>query len=109
MGRKKEPVIVGEYEIIKQIGEGGFAYTYLAKHTLLGTYACLKQNIDLDDEDRAILLKEAKLPNFPLVTSENPLSIYTGPLTESGSLTTPMGLLRYVPKGKSGRWISRSF
>lgn len=59
MGKKR--TIVGNYEIVRQIGEGGFAYTYLARHTLLGTYACLKQNIELDPEDREILLKEAKM------------------------------------------------
>ncbi|MFH1047464.1 MAG: serine/threonine-protein kinase [Patescibacteria group bacterium] len=62
MGKKKKPVIIGEYEILKQIGEGGFAYTYLGRHTVLkNCFACVKQNIELDDEDRAILLKEAEL------------------------------------------------
>ncbi len=60
MGKDKRPR-VGNYEIIKQIGEGGFAYTYLARHVLLDAYVCLKQNIELDPEDRAILLQEAKM------------------------------------------------
>jgi len=52
---------IGNYDVIKQIGEGGFARTYLAKHTLLGEKACLKQNIDLSDEDKELLRREAKL------------------------------------------------
>jgi len=52
---------IGNYEVIKQIGEGGFARTYLAIHTLLGEYACIKQNIDLSKEDKEILKREAKL------------------------------------------------
>jgi serine/threonine-protein kinase len=59
MGKKK--TVIGSYEVIKQIGEGGFAYTYLGKHQLLGEFACLKQNIELDEDDRELLLKEAKL------------------------------------------------
>ncbi len=54
-------MIIGNYEVIKQIGEGGFAYTYLAKHRLLGEMACLKQNINLSPEDTELLLGEAKL------------------------------------------------
>lgn len=53
--------IVGNYEVIKEIGTGGFARTYLCKHTLLGEMACLKQNIDLNKEDKIILRNEAKL------------------------------------------------
>lgn len=53
--------IIGNYKIIKQIGEGGFARTYLARHIILDEPACLKQNIGLSDDDVALLLKEAKL------------------------------------------------
>jgi len=52
---------IGNYEVIKEIGEGGFARTYLARHILLGETACLKQNIDLNDEDKRLLRNEAKL------------------------------------------------
>jgi serine/threonine-protein kinase len=53
--------IIGNYEVIKQIGEGGFARTYLAKHRILGESACLKQNIELSTEDKKLLIEEAKL------------------------------------------------
>ena len=52
---------LGNYEIIKQIGEGGFAYTYLAMHKVLNQPACIKQNIRLSEADKEMLIKEAKL------------------------------------------------
>ena len=52
---------IGNYTVLKQIGEGGFARTYLARHTILGEMACLKQNIELSDVDVRLLKKEAKL------------------------------------------------
>lgn len=54
-------ITLGNYEVVKQIGEGGFARTYKARHILLGEYACLKQNIDLTKEDKELLRNEAKL------------------------------------------------
>jgi len=52
---------IGNYEIIKQIGEGGFGRTYEARHTVLAEKACLKQNINLTAEDAELLKNEAKL------------------------------------------------
>lgn len=52
---------IGNYRIIKQIGEGGFARTYLAEHVILGEKACLKQNISCNASDTKALLHEAKL------------------------------------------------
>ncbi|MBI4918686.1 serine/threonine protein kinase [archaeon] len=52
---------IGNYEVIKQIGEGGFGRTYEAKHTLLEEKACLKQNINVTKEDAELLKNEAKL------------------------------------------------
>jgi serine/threonine protein kinase len=52
---------IGNYDIVKQIGEGGFARTYLAKHALLKTPACVKQNLELTKDDEKLLLAEAKL------------------------------------------------
>lgn len=52
---------IGNYEVLKQIGDGGFARTYLASHILLGEMACLKQNINLSKEDVSLLRDEAKL------------------------------------------------
>lgn len=52
---------IGKYRIVKRIGEGGFAKTYLAEHLLLGEWACIKQNLVTDPEDAKLLLREAKL------------------------------------------------
>lgn len=52
---------IGNYKLLKQIGEGGFARTYVAKHIILGELACIKQNLELSSEDEELLLKEAKL------------------------------------------------
>lgn len=55
------PTILGNYSVIKQIGEGGFGRTYEARHTFLDEKACLKQNINLTKEDEELLRQEAKL------------------------------------------------
>ena len=52
---------LGSYEIVRQIGEGGFGRTYEVKHKILGTKACLKQNIHVSPEDTDILLREARV------------------------------------------------
>ncbi|MEK6964423.1 MAG: serine/threonine-protein kinase [Nanoarchaeota archaeon] len=53
--------VIGSYEVIRQIGEGGFGRTYEARHLLLDERACLKQNIDLTKDDAELLRQEAKL------------------------------------------------
>lgn len=52
---------VGNYKLIKKIGEGGCARTYLVEHVILGEKACLKQNIDIRPVFTKALLAEAKL------------------------------------------------
>jgi serine/threonine protein kinase len=52
---------IGNYEIIKSIGEGGFARTYLGEHKILGEKACLKQNLNITNEDTELFMREAKL------------------------------------------------
>ena len=53
---------IGSYELIRQIGEGGFARTYEGRHLLNSEIkACLKQNINLSEEDKALLAREAYL------------------------------------------------
>lgn len=52
---------IGNYEVIRQIAEGGFGRTYEAKHILLDEKACLKQNINISPEDAVLLRNEAKL------------------------------------------------
>src|SRR3989344_5575769 len=52
---------IGNYKVIRQIGEGGFARTYEAEHLVLGKRACLKQNLSLSDLDAEALKEEAAL------------------------------------------------
>lgn len=52
---------IGNYEIRKQIGEGGFGRVFQAEHIILGEKACLKQNIIANREMVDLLKNEAKL------------------------------------------------
>jgi serine/threonine protein kinase len=53
--------VIGNYRIVRLIGEGGFGRTYEAMHTYLEERSCLKQNINMTPEDEALLRQEAKL------------------------------------------------
>jgi serine/threonine protein kinase len=52
---------IGNYKVIKQIGEGAFGRTYLAEHKILGEKACIKQNSNISPTDEKLLIREAKL------------------------------------------------
>lgn len=52
---------VGEYEIVREIAEGGFGITYQAKHLELGELACLKHCHKITKEDDEILRQEAQI------------------------------------------------
>lgn len=53
--------MIGPYKIIKQLGDGGFGKTYLAKHAIIDEYAVIKQSWYNNADSKAVLLKEAKL------------------------------------------------
>lgn len=50
---------VGPYEVVRVLGEGGFARTFEARHRLLGTKACLKVSRRREYDD--LLLEEGRL------------------------------------------------
>ena len=50
---------LGPYEVLRTLGEGGFAKTAEARHLLLGVKACLK--VSLREEDEELLLREARV------------------------------------------------
>ncbi len=54
-------VTLGNYDIVRLIGEGGFGRTYEGRHRYLGEKACLKQNINITPDDEKLLRGEAKL------------------------------------------------
>ncbi|MEI6731088.1 MAG: serine/threonine-protein kinase [archaeon] len=52
---------LGNYKILKQIGEGGFGRVYQAEHIILGARACIKQNKEASKLAVGLLEHEAKL------------------------------------------------
>jgi len=52
---------VGNYKVLKKIGEGGFGRIFQAEHILLKEKACLKQNLNADRAYVDLLQYEAKL------------------------------------------------
>ena len=53
--------VIGNYKILKELGEGGCATTYLAEHIVLGEKACVKKNLKLSEKEEQALLQEARL------------------------------------------------
>ncbi len=58
--RDREGAVVGEYEVLDRIAEGGFGKTYKARHNLTGELVCLKDCSNLDPKFQEILIEEAK-------------------------------------------------
>ncbi len=53
---------IGNYHVLRQIGEGGFGRTYEASHILRPKIkACLKQNLNITEEDAELLGNEADI------------------------------------------------
>ncbi len=53
---------IGNYEIVRLIGEGGFGKTYEGRHILNKEIkACLKQNRRISDKDSELLIRESKI------------------------------------------------
>jgi eukaryotic-like serine/threonine-protein kinase len=53
--------MIGQYKVIKVLGEGGFGKTYLGVHELLGKMVALKQSHFSSAEAQQLLLEESKL------------------------------------------------
>jgi serine/threonine-protein kinase len=53
--------MIGNYKILKVIGEGGFGKTYLAEHTILKKKVVIKQSLFKSEETQKIILNEASL------------------------------------------------
>jgi serine/threonine protein kinase len=59
--RKKHGKIIGDYEIISQIAEGGFGTTYKAKHRTLESLVCIKHALNISSTAEKVLLDESRL------------------------------------------------
>lgn len=53
--------MIGNYRLLRVLGEGGFGRTYLAEHAVLGKKAVIKQSLFRGEAAQAILLGEAAL------------------------------------------------
>ncbi len=53
--------LLEEYDVLKQISEGGFGRIFQAKHVELDELACIKQNITANPENVEMLRTEAKI------------------------------------------------
>ena len=52
---------IGEYEVLKKIGEGNFGRTFVGRHRRLGIPACIKQERTGDPAYMALFRQEALL------------------------------------------------
>ncbi len=52
--------VIGIYQILEKIGEGGFGTTYKGKHLLLEELVCIKHSHQISAEDEEILVNEAR-------------------------------------------------
>jgi eukaryotic-like serine/threonine-protein kinase len=53
--------VIGNYRLLRTLGEGGFGRTYLAEHTILKKKVVIKQSLFKSAEAQRILLDEAGL------------------------------------------------
>jgi len=54
-------VCVGNYEIVRELSEGSFGRTYIAKHKILGRQVCIKQEKTGVDEYKSLFRREAMI------------------------------------------------
>ncbi len=81
---KLEGAIIGDYQILEKIGEGGFGKTYKGVHTILNSPVCIKHGHKISPQDEEILLEEAKaiwdLRHFGIPSIRNILKLKDGSL-----------------------------
>ena len=85
---------LGNYRLIRQLGQGGFAEVYLGEHVFLGTYAAIKLlQVRLDDEEIESFQREAR--TLAGLTHPNILRI----LDFGVENNTPYLVMDYAPNG----------
>jgi serine/threonine protein kinase len=85
----------GNYQIIREIGRGGFATVYLAKHIYLMHYAAIKVLVSAETElfrQEAQTLMDLQHPNI--------IRVLDFGIEEQ----TPYLIMNYAPYGQAGRY-----
>lgn len=98
--------VIGDYEIIRMIGEGGFGRTYEGHHVLnKNIKACLKQNINISKEDAELLQDEAELlariHHHSLPAFRNLYKVPDGSIVLAMSFIEGRGLEKIIEKHKA--------
>jgi serine/threonine protein kinase len=85
---------LGNYRLVRLLGEGGFAEVYLSEHIHLGTQAAIKvSHTQLTSEDRETFRHEARM----IVRIIHPHSVRVLDFGVEGK--TPFLVLDYAPNG----------
>ena len=99
-----DPVRVGRYEIVRELGRGGMARVHLARQLDLDRYAALKELGSLHREDAemaARFVRESRLAgalNHPSIVTVLDFFEHDG---------TPYIAMEYIPRGSLRPWVGR--
>jgi serine/threonine protein kinase len=102
--REDDPVRVGRYEIVRELGRGGMARVHLARQLDLDRYAALKELGSLHREHAemaARFVRESRLAgalNHPSIVTVLDFFEHDG---------TPYIAMEYVPRGSLRPWVGR--
>ena len=100
------PKYIGDYEIIKLIGEGGYARVYLAKHVILGRLDALKiprEEVRADPDALAEFIEEAR--KQAVLRHPNIVEVYTAGIDQKTG--TPYIAMEYMQGGSLRHRIQR--
>jgi len=100
------PKFIGDYEIIKLLGEGGYARVYLARHTTLGRLDAVKiprEEVRGDPDALAEFIEEAK--KQAKLRHPNIVEVYTAGV--DGKTGTPYIAMEYMEGGSLRDRIER--
>lgn len=94
-----EPIIAGKYELLRTIGEGGFSWVFLARHTRIPqlrlAIKVLKTSSQVDAHALAKIEREANLT--AMLQGENSVKVVDVGMTEEGYPFLAMDFVRGLP------------
>ena len=86
---------LGNYHVIKSVGQGGFAHVYLGEHSLLGTQAAIKVlDTVVTSADAEMFLSEAR--NIAGLDHPHIIRVLDYDISDDG---TPFLVMEYAPNG----------